>query len=1222
MLQMRIGAPRWDAGPIASIAILLLLLILLTTSVLRSVQPTSAHSRFTYPYNAQVIPTITLLTSPSSTATPTSTPGAHTSLDPSFGYGGITTTDFPFSSSAGASAVVVDSDGRPIVIGSSFANEQLFTDFTLQRYTASGMLDSQFGEGGYVATDFYGRQNGASAAAIQGDGRILAGGYTSIQSTNYATAFAFARYNSDGTLDSGFGNGGKVTTVFADGEGQSGIIAMAVQSDGKILAAGYSPISNSPVTPSRAFTLARYNSDGTPDEDFGAGGVVTTTFSTPDGLAHDNLAKAIELQPDGKIVVAGSAGGYIEGGYRTYIAVARYTSNGSLDPSFDNDGMLIHLADSGATSLGIQSDGRIAVGGGKYLGTSGTDFLLARYNGDGTPDTTFGPSGAGYVTTNFTSGGVDFINALRLEPGGRVVAVGSAGPNEYGLARYDVDGSLDSSFASDGTLTDNFGSLPSHANALALVSSGYIVAGNASGEIGVARYTEEGNVDTSFGSGGKVTNPSVTSGDNEASAMSIQGDGGIVVAGYLNPGCIVTPCSTDDFAVARYLAHGDLDPAFGQRGRVTTDFSGASDKASAVVVQSDGKIVAGGRANSGNGSTGYDFAIVRYNTDGSTDPLFGSNGRVTTDFAQLYDGILALAVQTDSRIIAAGAVAVESSGTAFGLARYLSNGALDPTFGTAGKVSTAFSNRGNIAYAVALQPDGKIVAGGQACITSPANTCPDFALARYLPDGSLDTTFGTAGKVTTDLGTYNETIFALAIQPNGKIIAVGHAGSDQDHTSDFVIIRYNADGTLDADFGVGGKVATNFNGSQDVANAVILQGNGKIVVAGYARLNATNSFALARYNADGSLDFSFGTGGKITTGFQWSAGATGVGIQPDNGIVAAGYVEKGNTSIATDFALARYAEEPRGTRTATATVTVTATATATVTATATHTPSPTVTVTATQPPDSPGATWTASPTSTLATTPTITPSTSASTPTITPTAISGSSSSPTPTGTSCSIQFTDAGPGTPFYDFVMCLACRGILSGYSNPSDCPQTGAPCFKPNDNITRGQAAKIVANAAGYMDSIPADQQSFTDVPSSSPFWVYIERVYHHGAISGYSCGGEGEPCPGAYYRPGAHLSRGQLAKIVTSVAGFTEAPTGQTFNDVPPDSPFYVYIERAHAHNVISGYRCGSPQEQCPGTYYRPALDVTRGQAAKIIANALLPECQVSTPVSSLSNSESK
>jgi hypothetical protein len=136
----------------------------------------------------------------------------------------------------------------------------------------------------------------------------------------------------------------------------------------------------------------------------------------------------------------------------------------------------------------------------------------------------------------------------------------------------------------------------------------------------------------------------------------------------------------------------------------------------------------------------------------------------------------------------------------------------------------------------------------------------------------------------------------------------------------------------------------------------------------------------------------------------------------------------------------------------------------------------------------------------------------------------------------------------------------------------------------------------------------------VPPDSPFWVYIERVYAHGAISGYPCGAEGEPCPGAYYRPGANLTRGQLAKIASNVAGYSETPGDQTFNDVPPDSPFYTFIERAAAHNVISGYPCGDTNpgtgeaEPCPGAYFRPGSNITRGQTAKIVANSLLPGCE--------------
>ncbi|HEX8222022.1 MAG TPA: S-layer homology domain-containing protein [Chloroflexia bacterium] len=204
--------------------------------------------------------------------------------------------------------------------------------------------------------------------------------------------------------------------------------------------------------------------------------------------------------------------------------------------------------------------------------------------------------------------------------------------------------------------------------------------------------------------------------------------------------------------------------------------------------------------------------------------------------------------------------------------------------------------------------------------------------------------------------------------------------------------------------------------------------------------------------------------------------------------------------------------------------------------------------------------------------------------------------------------FWDVPKNNPFYSYVRCLACQGLVSGYTDAS---------FRPNERVTRGQVAKIVSNAAGYSDDIPESRQTFEDVPPDSPFWLYIERVYAHGAISGYACGMEGEPCPGAYYRPGAYLTRGQLAKIAANVAGYNETPTGQTFRDVSPGDPFYVFIERAAAHNVISGYACGSTNpgtgevEPCPGVYFRPGSNITRGQTAKIVVGSLMPGCEIPT-----------
>jgi hypothetical protein len=214
---------------------------------------------------------------------------------------------------------------------------------------------------------------------------------------------------------------------------------------------------------------------------------------------------------------------------------------------------------------------------------------------------------------------------------------------------------------------------------------------------------------------------------------------------------------------------------------------------------------------------------------------------------------------------------------------------------------------------------------------------------------------------------------------------------------------------------------------------------------------------------------------------------------------------------------------------------------------------------------------------------------------------------PTPTPTACPIEFTDVPSGSTFYPYVRCLACRAVLGGYPDGT---------FRPNDNLTRGQAAKIVSNAAGFSDDIPPTQQTFTDVPPGSTFWVYVERGYAHGVFSGYPCGGAGEPCDPQqrpYYRPGNNLSRGQLAKVATNGAGYIDqiSPDQASFIDVPADDPFWIYVEREVAHSIISGYPCGGGGEPCDEynrPYYRPAASVSRGQTAKIVSSTFFPDCQ--------------
>jgi hypothetical protein len=203
-----------------------------------------------------------------------------------------------------------------------------------------------------------------------------------------------------------------------------------------------------------------------------------------------------------------------------------------------------------------------------------------------------------------------------------------------------------------------------------------------------------------------------------------------------------------------------------------------------------------------------------------------------------------------------------------------------------------------------------------------------------------------------------------------------------------------------------------------------------------------------------------------------------------------------------------------------------------------------------------------------------------------------------------------------------------VLGGYpcggTNPQShqaepCGTSGNPYFRPGNNITRGQIAKIVSNAAGFDEEV--EGQTYADVPPSdepSSFYVYVERLTAHNVMGGYPCGmAPKEECDGqnrAFFRPGANATRAQLSKIVSNAAGFVDTVDGQTFTDVPPsDAPssFYVYVERLARRGVISGYPCGGPAEQCDDQdrpYFRPGNPVTRAQAAKIVANTFYPNCQ--------------
>ena len=414
----------------------------------------------------------------------------------------------------------------------------------------------------------------------------------------------------------------------------------------------------------------------------------------------------------------------------------------------------------------------------------------------------------------------------------------------------------------------------------------------------------DGDLDPTFGTGGMLMTD-INRSTDIANAVAIQADGKLVVVGTTYR---QNDFSGEDFVVTRHNTDGTLDNTFGVGGKVRTDFPGLAAVPSSVVIQPDGKIVVAGGAFPLFTFLG-NFEVVRYNPNGSLDTSFGDGGIVTTIFPQgsyAFD----VALQSDGKIIAAGTVFVdfdpgEMSDTDFALARYNPDGTPDATFGSGGQISTDFLGHEDDAFSVLIQPDGQIVAVGSA--NDPA-TFYDFAAARYLSNGTIDTTFGVAGKVHTDFGDQNfDRARSAALQPDGRIVAAGFAISHGGGVQNFAVARYTSSGVLDTTFSRDGKTQIDFGNCCQSATKVLLQSDGKIITVGGSNGESSDDdFLLARLNPRGSIDATFGVGGQVRTSFgDLNGGANGAAFQADGKIVAVGFQANFNNQRA-NFALARY----------------------------------------------------------------------------------------------------------------------------------------------------------------------------------------------------------------------------------------------------------------------------------------------------------------------------
>ena len=794
-------------------------------------------------------------------------------LDTAFATAGKLTAGFGAGNDA-VNAMAIQADGKLLMAGSS---EQPTTgeDVLLVRYSASGVLDSTFGTAGIVTTPVSNHADAAKGLVVQTDGKIVVTGYACSDASCTNSNVVVVRYLADGTLDSSFSGDGQFSlSVGAIARG----IAVAVQSDNKLVIAGESSANGAYFET----LLLRLQVDGALDTSFGVDGYLVDSTGG---------ARALLAQADGRIVVANA---FSSNG----LSMTCYTYTGSRDSLFGASGEQVvpvgNWRDK-AFALAVQSDGKYILAGETEVTLNNKDFALARLFSDGVLDSTFDTDGK---LTTAVGAGNDRAIAVFVQGDGKLL-VGGTTDEGFAVVRYNSAGAIDTTFATNGKVIVPVGVSPMQANAMKVNEKGHLflagTAGNgANNDVAAVAILPDLDTDNdgylnyldAFASNGAewidldkdgIGDNSDTDDDGDglsdsedacprlafldcqfgengvlkhlwqymgsASSVVLQADGKRVVMGEM---CIreriYSPCGSRadrQLFLERYLADGALDNTFGSNGRVVVSVGAGSSQL--LVQQSDGNLlVAWGRS-----SATAAVLIARYSPDGALDMTFGNSGLVQSNSVL---NVRAIIEQADGRIVLAGVGSTEI----FRMVRFNSNGSLDTGFGSGGVVTRYVSDGGSGIYSLTQQFDGKLVAAGFGVFTEVYGTCPsscsyytgeDFLLMRFNLNGTLDTTFDGDGMVNTDVVTLayaNRTDYVHSViqQQDGKLVAAGYIDNGTNR-HDMAFTRYNLDGSLDTTFSGDGRLIVSVGTGIDEVNYLVQQADGKLLAAGFGRSNSS-----------------------------------------------------------------------------------------------------------------------------------------------------------------------------------------------------------------------------------------------------------------------------------------------------------------------------------------------------------------------------------------------
>ena len=706
--------------------------------------------------------------------------------DSSFGSGGIA----PFPNYARGLALT--STGRIVVVGGSAVAGS--TQFVVARYMPNGSLDTSFDGDGIASSSFTGIYTEARGVVVQANGRIVVVGVS-------GNSIAAVRYLANGTLDTTFDGDGKLERQISASDSAN---AVAVQANGRIVIAGTSL----PTGSFRRSVLAmRLLPSGALDRSFDGDGFAMTNATS----SSTEFGNGISIQADGKLVVSGHS----RASFTDRLALFRYNSDGSLDPTFDGDGVkLVGVSTVGGSNytgngVVVQSDGKIV---------TQANSLVYRFNSDGSSDTTFNSFGFAGVLGSSRSLSV-LANGSILVPG--------VYNQLYGIAKLNADGSRDLTFSRDGHEFGSPGSSVDVAAASILQADGkQLVVGNSNNRFGIARYNSNGTLDTTYGQGGKATVAFADAWDVKAKDVAVQADGKILIVGSSR---YYTGTNLKDrFTLVRLNPNGSLDTTFAGDGIAEVDSEG-SGGGNSVTVQANGRIVVAGAFRN------Y-FSVLRFMPNGTLDRSFSGDG-IAYIQAAMNSEALDVVVQPDGKLLAVGSYIQSSSAryaSALMMARFNPNGAFDTAFGTNGRrVELGLEQRSG--EQVELLSDGSFLVVGNAAIYNSNSLTSNMAISKFNGDGSLFGSFGVSGSQIVpfqrsiwDFGSdrVNALAKGLLVQADGKIV-IGGTVLDK-----MGVARLTADGILDTSFSSDGKATFDFGTGLSSAVDILQQESGRLVVVG------------------------------------------------------------------------------------------------------------------------------------------------------------------------------------------------------------------------------------------------------------------------------------------------------------------------------------------------------------------------------------------------------